>query len=357
MALSQKIIEKIGKIAVWGCGGKMGHHYMDKLLKLGIPTENLLGIDINAKNLAKAEAAYPGPTYTTRHEKALSFNPRVVVMAVNSTEHLDEIIRCYKAGITKILCEKPLVYYGWQTDRLKKYDNSRLYVAHLINFSGIIMDLLKFMNERRLVLAQFHSFWGKNWPGEKRIMGGDAEEETTHPLALALALVNYNRVIRHINVFARVSFVPHVQPEYIAEAGSLGQGFPEAMNDSTIAQFLVHTDTAGIIPVHIASSFNYTFQIRRVDLGMYTWQDATSNTSRPPKYKACLEFDINGKDVLRVINARTNEVILSSEYSGDKIQANLEAALLAYAGEDPDPRLVDFETGAWLVNLLQRVLK
>ncbi len=352
MALSKDI-----KIAVLGCGGKMGRYYIDKLLCLGIPSKNILGIDTNIRKLKEVAIAYPKLIYANSHKHAesLNFKPEIAIIAVNSTEHFNEIVWCYETGIKKIFCEKPLVYHKNQLDRLRAYDNSQLYVAHLINFSGIVADLLNFINKHNLVIRQFHSFWGKNWPGEKRMMNGDAEEEMPHPLALALALANYNQTIQQVKVFACMSFVPHVQPEYQEQASCLKQGFPKTMNDSTIAQFLIKTDLI-TIPAHISSSLNYTFQIRRTDIGMHTQEDAAKNNDKPPNFKACLEFDVDGKDILHIISAKTNEIIHQSHYNGDKIQANLMAALRAYKCGDVDPRLIDFKKAAWMVELLQNAI-
>jgi len=376
MTLTTELIKKIIPIAVWGVGGKMGHHYMDKLIKLGISVDQIIGLDINPENLGKVSSKYPGASYFRTPEAALERGPKVVIMAVNSTEHLGEIIRCYDAGIRKILCEKPLVYYDDQVAELRQHDNSGLYVAHLINFSGIVEDLVRFMIDKNLVLGQFQSVWGKNWPGEKRIMGGDAEEEATHPLALALSLANHSQVVQDIDVVAATSFTPHVQPQYMAEARSLETGFPDTMNDSTVAQFMVHTGTGGVVPVHIMSSFNFCFQQRWVDVGLYRWSDVVSgDINKPPEFKARLDFDVCDnqeptlkvgqclgdikrvfEDRLYIMDAEENRMLVKSTYRGDKIQANLEAALKAFAGKEPDPRLVDFEAAAWLVNLLQETL-
>jgi len=391
MKLDRNVLSKLGKILVLGCGGKMGHHYMEKLLNLGINSYNIIGVDINLENLNKITARYPGPFYTANHDLALKKNPSVAIVSVNSTEHLKEIVRCYEAGITKIFCEKPLVYDFNELNDLRVYNNDHLITAYLINFSQIVMDLLDFVKNKNLIVTQIFSVWGKNWPGEKRVMGGDAEEEMMHPLALGDMIIRSLQSVEQVFVSSKMSMVPHVQPEYLSEMANLDVFFPEAMNDSTCAAYEYNTG-AGKLWFFIISSFNLAEQQRWVEFSFNYPDDIDSSgiPKVPPRYKAHMYFDLRPvdvwraisafvnpkyffneldesieevirmkpwRDVLRIKDARTNGILRKETSTVDKLQVMLKAALEAFAADQVDPRLVFFEQSAGLMHLVHQAIK
>jgi len=365
MLIDNSGINALGKILVLGCGGKMGRHYLDKLLEMGFSRENILGVDINQTRLEAVARSYPGIFFTLSHSQALDQKPAAAIIAVNSSAHLDEIVRCYNAGVSDLFVEKPLVYYKHELAKLGQFKNQSLFVAHLINFSEAVKELFQYIQENNLILCQAFSFWGKNWPGEKRVMGGDAEEEVPHPLALILAIAEFNQLIKDISVWARLTSVPHVQSQYLNEAEELDLGFPHIMNDTTLAQLIIkthHNSTEYHIPAQILSSFNLAEQSRRLELGLCTQEmvNRKGRLAEPPSYKAIMEFDTRLEDgtgdYLKIINARTNESVLYSESRQDKLRANLEACLKEFAGQGRDPRLIDFKKADWLTNLMQKML-
>ncbi|HAM88863.1 MAG: hypothetical protein US83_C0015G0013 [Candidatus Falkowbacteria bacterium GW2011_GWC2_38_22] len=388
--LSEKVLSKICEkgILLFGCGGKMGHYYMEKLKNLGVNEAYIIGIDINSENLEKIRTKYPSAYYYSDWDGHIT--PACAIIAVNSTAHLPVIKECYAKKIEKIFIEKPLVYYQSELDELRKFDNSNLYVAHLINFSGIVKNLIEYAQRKNLVMVQAFSKWGKNWPGEKRIMGGDAEEELPHPLALILALANaINGDITIKDIVSHTSMIPHVQPEYLEGAKDLELDFPDKMNDSTLLGFNILTQS-GSIPVHLSTSFNYCKQNRLVEI---SFRRADSESLIPTE-KAYLEFDVNpfkeifeslcystpiplvkieeevrsflndgyadllsgNRDRLLIIDAISNQTVLTNEYKGDKIQANLQAALEVLLGNGIDFRLTDFNQAKYLTSLIQKII-
>ena len=183
-------------------------------------------------------------------------------------------------------------------------------------------------------------------------MGGSAEEEMSHSLALILSIIALNQKIKDVKSFARFTYIPHMKPEIIEKAKQLDLGFPDKLNDSSLVDFSIETPKR-TINAHILTSFNFYEQQRRVEL-CFIKRNSDSNL---PKFKACLEFDVNGKDMLRIKEAKNDKEILYREFKGNKIQEQLKAVLKAFVEEEVDPKLVGFKQSSWLVRLVQESLK
>lgn len=338
------------KLVVFGVGGYMGHRYMKILTEIGI--SSVIGVDINPINLKKISDKYPFSKYTKDIDEALSLKPEIVMILANSPAHLEIIERCHSKGFRKFFVEKPLVYSLEQLQRMEgeEFDLSNLFVGHQINFSGIVNELFSFMKKENLIVLQARSWWGKNWCSVNRVIGGDAEEEIPHPLALILSIISLNQEIGNIESSIKLSYIPYVRPDLVKNGKDLGLGFPEKLNDSSIADFSIETDT-GIVNAHILTSFNMYEQQRRVELSFVKRGD-----SGLPQYKACLEFDVDGKDILRIKDAQTDEEILQSEFSGNKLKEQLKAVLKVFAGQGSDSRLISFDRASMLVRLIQESL-
>lgn len=342
------MFKKIGNIAVIGAGGYMGKFYINSLINLGVDPKSIVGVETNAYNLQDIANLHPEICLTDNMQNALSFYPNVALIMVNSPLHKLVIEQCYKAGVRKFFVEKPLVYTVEQLTPLNELNLKNLYTGYLINFSGIVKDLFNFMRERNLELIQARSFWGKNWCSVNRPMGGDAEEEMPHPLALILSTIEQNQDIKHIKPFIRLTYVPYINSMVTKKINMKELGFPEKLNDSSVADFIIKTNKRNINS-HIMTSFNLYEQIRRVEM-IFVEEDNVSNF---PKFKACLEFDVGGKDILRIKDALNDEEILISEFKGDKMQIQLNCVLKAFTEENADTRLIGFKQAAWLVHLIE----
>ena len=123
------------------------------------------------------------------------------------------------------------------------------------------------------------------------------------------------------------------------------------MNDTTTAHFSIQTEDR-IIPTHFLTSFNMYEQTRRVEFDLIKKSEFGL-----PRFKACLEFDVEGKDILRIKEAESEAEKIRREFSGDKLGEQLESVLKVFAGEEVDPRIVGFNRSAWLVRLIQRVIE
>ncbi|MDO8559307.1 MAG: Gfo/Idh/MocA family oxidoreductase [bacterium] len=350
--LNKNVISKLGRILVLGAGGYMGRYYVNSLLQAGIDGKLIIGVDTNASNLREVAAAYPTPIYMEDIQEALRLKPEIALVMVNSPIHQRVIEQCYEAGVRKFFSEKPLVYTLDQLRALDRLNLKNLYTGYLINFSGIVEDLFQFMDEKNLIVVQARSLWGKNWCAVDRPMGGDAEEEMPHSLALILSAIEKNQKIIGVESFARFTYVPYMKPQVTKKAKMLDLGFPEKLNDSSLADFSIRTDRK-TINAHILTSFNLYEQQRRVEI---SFAEHGSNSDFP-KFKACLEFDTNGKDLLRIKNARNDEEVLAREFKGNKLQEQLETVLKSFAGENIDLRLVGFEQASRLVRLIQKSIE
>ena len=195
-----KLDEKLGRVLVLGAGGYMGHSYIKSLLGMGISGDSIIGVDINPGNLQKVANRFIGPIYSEDIEEAFRLKPEVAVIAVNSVVHLPMIKQCYQAGVRKVFVEKPLVYTESELEELKRIGSlENLYTSYLINFSGVVDSLFQFIRENDLIVVEARSIWGKNWCAVPRPMGGDAEEEMPHSLALVLSAIDLNQEIINVD--------------------------------------------------------------------------------------------------------------------------------------------------------------
>jgi hypothetical protein len=260
--------EKLSRILVLGAGGYMGNFYIRSLLEMGVDEKSIIGVDINPGNLEKVAKKYVGPIYTNNIEEALKLEPEIAVVVVNSVVHSQVIKLCHQAGIRNIFVEKPLVYTEMELKELEMLGNlENLYTSYLINFSKAVDCLFQFIRENDLTVIETRSIWGKNWCAVPRPMGGDAEEEMPHSLALVLSAISLNQEIINVDCFARLSDIPHVQPQFLQQAKKSDYGFPDKMNDTTIAHFSIQTKDR-IVPTHFLTSFNMYEQTRRVELDL-----------------------------------------------------------------------------------------
>jgi len=341
-------LKNLGKIVVLGAGGYMGNFYVDSLFKLGFHQSQILATDINPEHLGAIRDRYPNLGLVTgNNEKAFAQKPDAAIVAVSSPQHKEVIIKCFEAGVAKVFVEKPLVYRPVDLVELEDHDLDKLYVSYLINFSPVVSDFFAQINNQNLIVLQARSLWGKNWCAVNRPMGGDAEEEAVHPLALIMAAIEVSDRIYDVETHGRFSYVPYVQPHLVDEAAKLQLGFPGNLNDSSLLDCRFEVKGGRLLNAFIMSSFNLFEQVRMVEFSL-----AFRDGDEFPLYKAKLEFDVQGKDMLRIKSARTDKQMLYKLSSRDKLLEQLKAALAAFAGEKPDLRLVGFGQASNLVRII-----
>jgi hypothetical protein len=334
--------DKLGRILVAGAGGYMGLFYLKALKSLGIPEKNIIAVDINPEHLSAVKNGYSPLMATENISEALALDPNIAFVLTNTPAHGVVIEECHKAGIRKYFVEKPLVDIIADLEMIEKLDLEMVFTSHLINFSGIVSNLESFMVRNSLFVLQARAVWGKNWCSVKRWMGGDMEEEIPHPMALIIRLASINRKIKRIAPHARFSFIPFVQA---GVSGPVKRVFyPD--NDSSIIDLKIESEMPDL-NAHILSSFNMFEQIRRVELSF-----AQIGKRVFPRVKACLEFDVNGKDILRIKDSVKEDLLFKSTATNNKLLDQLECALKAFAGEKLDPRLIDFKHSAWFVRII-----
>jgi hypothetical protein len=321
----------------------------------------------------------------------LDKQPEIALVVVNSPEHLPVFIQLFEAGIRKIGTEKPTVLTIAQLNQLISFmkflkpacgDND-FFTAHLINFTGTAVPLMKFINLYDLIIALFILYWGQNW-NPKRWMGPDLEEETPHPLAFAYTLADAVQKVTGYSVKASTTTVPHVKLEHRQEKNTLNMQYPDLMNDTTVAHYKFDSPVRPV-DAAVLTSFNMFEQYRWVEISMYRRENLGKGDV--PDFKAKIEFDVSFKDqlhlfgafydldnlrnligeekydgwikpeapkldILRIIDARTNEVLVQNIYRGNKLQDMLCAMLTALTGGPIDPRLVNLPQSIQMIRMI-----
>lgn len=339
------------KVLIVGIGGYMGLFYTKVILEdTQLQAQNITGVEIDPKNREKVSSKFPQISNLTNNlDQALANQDYdIAIILTNSVTHKDIIIACHGAGIKNIFVEKPLVYTSEELYGLHDIDTSKLITAYLINFSKIVQDLFIFMEEGDLIVIEALSCWGKNWCAENRPMGGDAEEELPHPLALILSTIATTQTIEKIESNIFMSHEQFVRPELLEDAKSTGTHYPTEMNDSTISALQVKTKSKEV-SVFIMSSFNFFDQRRWVEFIL-----CKKESDRFPLYKCRLIFDEGGKDTLQIIKAKTGEIIYNGRYSENKLAEQLMAVIRYYTEGQKDQRLVDFDQSKRLVQIIHR---
>ncbi len=347
MKLEHDIISQLGDLYIFGAGGYMGRFYVSALLELGIPVEKIVAIEVNSDRLMSVVEAFGLTRFYPELSRSI-IEPRrrnCAIICVNTPAHLKVIEECYNAWLRRIFVEKPLVQSVKELEPLFSMSSLQLYTAYLINFSGIVRELHVMIRKNNWLVLQARAVWGKNWCSVNRPMGGDLEEEMPHPLALILSTISTNQKIDRVNSFAALTRIPFVQPHLLKEAEEIGVYYVN-LNDSSLINLEV-VDGSRTINAHLLSSFNMFEQLRRVEFSF-----TSDRNDLFPEYKACLDFDVRGADILRVKHAileKTSEIMIKNE---NKLLIQLREALLAFAGNEPDSRLIGLEHSANLVRII-----
>lgn len=338
----------VGLIVVIG-NGFMGKKYIKILYELGFTGGDLVVVDHDPARVAEYNAAYPSARpATTSLDEAMALVPRTAIVVPSTPAHLSGIERCLNGDVFNIFVEKPLVMPE-QLEKLLAHPGitrANLCVAHVINFSRVLLPLLQLMREKNLVLVQGFSGWGKDRTPDERPTPGDLDE-IPHPMALLLSLARVNqRIIGDIRVQAALSRLPFAHAETQRLACSRDASFPEYPASSSVLALQVPTDKSLTVLLGLTSSFVGFQQQRWVEMA-FACLDGESLS-----YLARADFDQPDTSDKLVIRSLADRTEMTYEFpSNTKLGDSMEAFLTWVAGSECYPRVVRLQEAVQLVRI------
>ncbi len=355
----KKIGPKMGKVLVFGVG-YIGKFYPEIMLdKLGFKQEQVIVIDIDEDKLRKVKKLYPKISVFTDTASLQKYKAKQAFVLVNTPNHYEVLYQCKILGIENVFVEKPLVYTLEELKEVKKLNFNQLYVGYLINGAEIVGELNKFISKNKLIVSSAKSWWGKNRYPAKRPVGGDAEEEMTHPLGLITSVVNSANGINSSFLKLDCTYNRYIQPHLLVKAKEQGIAYPDKLNDSSLGVLEMQTKS-GTVFAHLMSSFTLPEQIRWVNFVLINKDDPL----RLPKYMVSLKFDElfnrakkRRADRIQIIEAKTNKTVFDLISHDNKLENQIKLVLDAFSGKKPDKRLVDLNHASELVHVLDKALK
>jgi predicted dehydrogenase len=328
------------EITVIGAG-QMGQIYINNLLEMGIPSENIYCCDINPEKVDAARNKFPGVVV----EQELSLLPTndVAIIASSSPSHASVIEVLAARGTRYFFCEKPLGMTLQETEQIRKaveVVDGQVYTAFLINFSPAVAEILALMNEENLVMVEGDVIWCKNRIGDTRPSPGDTEDESVHGAELLRMLAGINRRIYTESVSGRVSYLKFVDQEAQERAHRLDPSFPLEVDSATRAIISMDTDV-GSVHASLCSSFTAGRQKREVNIIL-----AHKDQPWLPLLSACLNFDVKGEggivDLFQFSDLQNRKNSREHAIPANKIADQIRAFFHVINGGEEDVRLTPF---------------
>lgn len=333
--------------------GAMGHNYLSILTKdHGIKEYEITAVDQDSTKIEACWQKWPEIAYFTDLTEALASRPhRAAFTLVNTPSHYNVLQAAIAAGIKHHLVEKPLVYTVEEAREIEALSSqASFYTGYVINFSRAVAHLRDLMNLNGLQVREVRGRWGKNRCPDDRPTPGDLEDETTHAIATALALMEGQKILG-LEVAAHLSYLPFVNPAAQAKAHAFDPSFPLEVTSSSVVTLQLKTEAPQPVMVAVTSSFISFDQHREVEvtLGPKNGQEIS--------HLAKLVFDTgpkNEEDHLYFKTVQTkkedevqHEVFPAKEKLQDQIKAFLEGIQTGYF----DPRLTDRAAADLLVRI------
>lgn len=346
--LSETQKAAIGLVLVVGYG-YMGKTYVKFLRGLGFSDDDLVVVDLDPVRATEYNTTYPtSPSANVCLDAALARQPRTAFVLVNTPAHKTVIKACLDVGVQNIFVEKPLVMPR-QLDELlisPGIAKVNLCVGHVINFSRVLLPLLRLMRKKNLVLVQGISAWGKDRTADTRPTPGDLDE-IPHPLALFLSLCRINQSIDgDVRVQAALSRLPFANEEAQRLACNRDASFPECPPSSSVLALQVPTDKSLNVLLGLTSSFVGFQQQRWVEMA-FACLDGESLS-----YLARIDFDLPEKMDRLVIRSLVDRAEMTYDFPSDtKLGDSVETFLTWVAGSECDPRIVRFQEAVQLVRI------
>jgi hypothetical protein len=333
----------------------MGKIYLQNLVRLGVPLEEIHGVDIQEEKLRAAQEEFSGATLSKALPKDVS-ECEFAIVATNTPGHHTVIESLVDRGMTGvILCEKPLGLNIEVVQKMRKFNEKvSIYTAFLMNFSPALLWVLDKMEKEDLILTEASVTWGKNRFRDSRPTPGDLEDESVHGAGIIHALCNINQRIREISISAVLTYPRFINEEAQKAAHRMDPSFPLEVNASTMVLEQISTDI-GKVSVNIHSSFVSAKQERVVRAVL-----AKKDQPNLPQFAVELRFDEKGDsgsvDIVLLTELATKKV-QAKTFACNKIKDQTIACLSVVHGKMVDPRLVPFEEAANAVAFTEAVLQ
>lgn len=330
--------------------GQMGSSYAKNLMAMG---HGVIGCDIDLKKVEVARLQFPD----VQIECSLDALPvtDVAVVASSTPSHAAVIEMLAARGTRFFFCEKPLGLSVEDTDRIATAVESvggKVYTAFLINFSPVVQEVIRLMEDEHLVMSHASVLWGKNRIGNKRPSAGDTEDESVHGAELIQMLAAVNRQVYTQTVGGQVLYLDFVDQEAQAHAYALDPSFPTRVDSTTIATMAMVTDT-GSVACSLYSDFVMGKQKREVHIVLVEHANPTR-----PRYGILMTFDVRQddgsfQDTIQITDLQKNEDLDERAVDANKLREQLEAFFSAINGEEEDRRLTPF----WRARMAVRFTK
>jgi predicted dehydrogenase len=322
----------------FGYSGKRFYRVLSDLAREAPDRVWLAGVcDVDPRRLREVPATVP--TFDSLDGALEHTRPTTAVVAVNEYRHYEVLKRCAEAGLTRILCEKPLAASQDEARELCALLADTSVTVNLVErHSPVVDDYLRWAADvPGLAPTRVEFFWGKHRVGDARPTIGVLSE-----LIHGLDLVNY-------------LFRP---PSYdVVSAHGLASDFSSARGEVVDTLDLVLRTPSFVVAGHC--SFAWPARRRVIT--------ALLSCDRGRTYRATLEFDSPhwDLDTLEVveIDPRTGrlEKVLETRTASDDFPADLTGVykLSRFVRTSLSPAhraaLVDVEEASRLQEMLDAV--
>lgn len=350
--MKNESVAPLGRTLLVGCGYR---GLQDLALLVGkdirCDPETITVVDRNPHHLAWCSKNHPRVRVTESLDVALADRPAVVVITTPTLEHFGVFRRALACRVPALFVEKPLVSLKDLDPLSAIVGDARIGVGYPVNFSGVLGSLFGFMREQALVAREIRTLWAEDLLTDPFSSLGDLEDQATPPLCLALSIIALNQEIRHLSVRAALSDLPVVGRKPPRRPPQ--EDAPTVKTSTTTSQVAldITTDRFGELLVVSQSSSIASAPEHWVEVNL---ADAQGNL----QYIARIQFDHKGEDCLWLHTA--NDLTLKHRWlsqSCEELAEQLRAFLAYAAGGERDPRLVTYELGARMVEIVRQALE
>lgn len=326
----------------------MGKLYVEHLLRLGIPADQIVVVDLDPDVLAQVSKKFPAVRVSPTVALAFSLQPKTAFVLTNSPTHLSVLQSLADSTVKHVFCEKPTVVAAHAEGfHALRGEFTTFATGFIINFSAAMQVLLGFMKEHGLNVIQGSGIWQKDRWNDRRPTDGAVGDDLIHATEALLMLTRNGTINSRTYVVS--SFIDHicyVDEDIQQAARQRDESFVE--NPSSNGMIVLRCDLPGRAPVHLCLQCTFVGFRQRREITVLLAKSGTR-----PSHKAEIVFDTEkGEDVLSInaMGSKEPDRVMAFPSKGkliDMIQAFLNAA----SGQGDDPRLTHFREAMEAVDL------